>query len=119
MKLFDTHAHYNVEKCINVGYTLESSIKAIEIANKYNYIFATCGIHPSEIPQTENELWKEIEKIKELAIKNKKVVAIGEIGLDYYWRKDNKEMQKKALKANRTCKRAKTSSINSYKRFNR
>ncbi len=116
MKLFDTHAHYNderfdkdrdevikslqennVEKCINVGYTLESSIKAIEIANKYNYIFATCGIHPSEIPQTENELWKEIEKIKELAIKNKKVVAIGEIGLDYHWNSDNKDMQEKAF----------------------
>lgn len=117
MKLFDTHAHYNddsfnedrdeiiksfpnnnVVKCVNVGYNIESSIKAIEISKKYDYIYATCGIHPSDIPQTEEELWIMIEKIKELAIQNtEKVLAIGEIGLDYHWQSDNKELQQKAF----------------------
>lgn len=73
-----------------------SSKKAINIAQKYDCTFATCAISPNDIPQSEEELWKELEEIKKIA-KQKKVVAIGEIGLDYYWNKDNKELQKKAF----------------------
>lgn len=116
MELFDSHAHYDdekfnedrdevikdmykqgVTKCVNIGCNIETSKQAIEIAKTYEYIYATCGIHPSEIPQMEDELWKEIDEIKNLVKSNKKVVAIGEIGLDYYWHSDNKEMQKKAF----------------------
>ena len=107
MDFFDTHAHYNDEKFEEdrdiiikqvqennikyitvVGYNIESSIKAIEIANKYDNIYATVGISPNDL---ESEI--NLEKIENLA-QNKKVVAIGEIGLDYYWNKENKDLQR-------------------------
>ena len=52
------------------------------------------GISPNDVPQNEEELWKMIDKIKDIALKHKKVIAIGEIGLDYYWNKENKDIQK-------------------------
>ena len=115
MNLFDSHAHLDDEKfdadreeiinkirmsgvkrLVSAGYSLEGSISAIGLSNKYDFI---CGISPNDIPQSEEELWKNIQKIKDLAINNKKVVAIGEIGLDYYWEKDMKrrELQKKVF----------------------
>ena len=116
MEFFDTHMHLDdskfdfdreavidkiwkagVTKCINMGCDIESSQKAIEIAQKHPFIYAACGLHPEEIPQTEEELWKMLSKIKELIIQNKKIVAIGEIGLDYYWNQENKELQKMAF----------------------
>ena len=117
MRFFDNHAHLDDEKFdidrkevieniqnedigfISAGYNLESSKKAIELSKKYSFIYATCGISPNDIPQTEDELWKNLKKIEELAKENKKVLAIGEIGLDYYWEKDKemKKIQKKAF----------------------
>lgn len=116
MEFFDSHAHYDderfdndreqildkiyksgVTKCINIGCDVKTSKNSIKLAQKYDFIYATCGIHPSEIPQSEEELWIMLEEIKKLASLNNKVVGIGEIGLDYYWNKDNKEMQKKAF----------------------
>ena len=109
MKLIDTHSHYNDEKfdndrdeviqnitnsgittIINAGYSLESSKRAIEIANNYDFMYATVGVSPNDIENLENNY---IEQIKEMA-KEQKVIAIGEIGLDYYWNKENKETQK-------------------------
>lgn len=105
---FDTHVHLNseqyenvdeivsnaldngVNKMIVVGYDLNSSLKAIEIANKYEFIYAAVGMHPSEIKKMDKN---DLNKIENL-LPNKKVIAIGEIGLDYYWDKDNKEEQK-------------------------
>ena len=86
-----------VTKCINVGCNIETSIQAIAIAKKHDFIYAMCGIHPSDVPQTEEKLWKDIEKIKELATKRNKVVAIGEIGLDYHYDGCDKDMQQKAF----------------------
>lgn len=116
MEYFDTHSHYDddkfiedreevlekifnagVTRCINMGCDIESSKKAIEIANNHDFIYAAVGLHPEEIPQSEEELWKTILQIKDLAVQNKKVIAIGEIGLDYYWNKYNKELQKQAF----------------------
>lgn len=113
MKLFDSHSHLNDEKfnedreevieqiknsgvCefVTAGYNLESSKFAIEMADKYNFIYAICGISPNDIPQNEEQLWKQVSEIKEIAKVNKKCVAIGEIGLDYYWNEENKEIQK-------------------------
>lgn len=113
MKLFDSHCHLNdskfdedrediiseikqsgVEKFVSAGYNLESSKEGIKLAKKYEFIYTTCGISPNDIPQEEQKLWITLEKIKELAKNNSKVVAIGEIGLDYYWNKENKEIQK-------------------------
>ena len=116
MEYFDTHAHYDdekfkedreevldkiydagVTKCINMGCDIKSSKKAIEIAQNHEHIYCGVGLHPEEIPQNEEEMLKTLSQIKELATKNKKVVAIGEIGLDYYWRQDNKELQKEVF----------------------
>lgn len=109
MELLDSHAHYNDEKfdddrdtiikeaynsgittIINAGYSLESSKKAIEIANQYEFMYVTVGVSPNDIEDLKGNY---IEDIEELA-KSHKVVAIGEIGLDYYWNKENKEKQK-------------------------
>ncbi len=111
MDLFDSHSHLNDEKFdedrydiinkfqsedikmfMTCGYNLESSKKAIEIANECEFTYATVGISPNDIPQNEDELWKDIDEIKKIAV-NKKVCAIGEIGLDYYWNKDNHNIQ--------------------------
>lgn len=108
---FDTHVHLNseqyenideiinnalenkVNKMIVIGYDLESSIKAIEIASKYSFIYAAIGIHPSEIKKMKENDLIQIEEL----LKKTKVVALGEIGLDYYWDKDNKEKQKEVF----------------------
>ena len=116
MQIFDTHAHYddeqfdkdrdevikslkneNITKCIDIGCDLETSKKAIEIANKYDFIYAIIGIHPSEIASTKTEIDKQIQQIKQLVLENPKTVGIGEIGLDYHWHNDNKELQKYAF----------------------
>ncbi len=55
------------------------------------------GVHPSDIGKTEEEIDKQVKVIENLAKSNKKVVAIGEIGLDYHWVSDNKELQKYAF----------------------
>ena len=69
--------------------------KAIEIANKYEELYAIVGISPNDIEdiKTEEDMSKCINEIEKIA-SDKKAVAIGEIGLDYYWNKDNKEVQK-------------------------
>ncbi len=116
MEFFDNHAHLDDEKfnedreelikkiydegitkVISAGYSLESSIDAVNLAKKYNFIYATCGISPNDIPQTEEELWKMLDEIRKIVKENNKIVAIGEIGLDYYWNKENKDLQKKAF----------------------
>ncbi len=105
--IFDTHAHYDDErfseakekmfslfnekgvgKILTCGCDKESSIKALELAQQYDYVYAAVGIHPGNIDSGTTIL-----EIEELA-KFKKCIAIGEIGLDYYWVQDNKEEQK-------------------------
>ena len=114
MNLFDSHSHYNDEKFdidrdemiketlssgvsnfIVAGYNIESSKKAIEIAKKYEEIYAIVGISPNDVEniKTENDIKKYVYEIERIA-KNENVVAIGEIGLDYYWNKENKDIQK-------------------------
>ena len=113
MNLFDSHSHYNDEKFdidryeiinetlnngvsfIIAGYSIESSKKAIEIANNYQEIYAIVGISPNDIQDIKNEedIKRSVFEIEKIA-KSNKVVAIGEIGLDYYWNKENKEIQK-------------------------
>ena len=117
MELFDSHAHLDdekfdedreslieqikkagVAKFISAGYSLEGSRKAKELAKQYDFIYATAGISPNDIPQTEEELWKVLLEMEEIAKQSKKIVAIGEIGLDYYWNEENKELQKIAFR---------------------
>lgn len=115
MKFFDTHSHYNDEaydedrkdiidliykegitKTVTIGYNLEKSKKAIEIASENEFIYASVGIHPSDIGNSKEEILLQIDEARRIAF-NKKVVAIGEIGLDYHWEKNNIELQKFAF----------------------
>ena len=109
MEFFDSHSHYNDEKydgdrdniikniyeegitkTVCVGYNTAKSEVALQIANNYPHIFASCGISPNDIEDYSEENLKKIE----ILAKSEKIVAIGEIGLDYYWNKENKEKQK-------------------------
>lgn len=104
--LFDTHAHYdderfdedrdtllasmpenNVGLILNPGCDVESSRKAVSYANKYPFVYAAVGIHPENI---EDGWEADLETIRALAQNESKVRAIGEIGLDYYWEKDER-----------------------------
>lgn len=125
MELFDSHAHYNdekfiedkeqiikqvykegVKKLICAGYSKNSSEQAVQIAKEHQFIYATVGISPNDIPGLEDknlsfEHFKEQFAIEQKEIQalaqNEKVVAIGEIGLDYYWNKENKQNQQWAF----------------------
>ena len=108
--LIDTHSHiyydkYNddldqvinravdsgVKKIICVGVDLKSSIKSLEISNKYKNVFCAIGCHPHESSKTSENYLIELEKLSS----EKKVVAIGETGLDYYYNHSEKGIQKK------------------------
>ena len=121
VEFFDSHAHYNdekfnedreeliteiyksgVTKLINAGYSLESSKYALEIAKKYEWIYTISGISPNDIPERKKELQKQIEELVNFIENEKntnKIVGIGEIGLDYYWEKDDlkRNIQKEAF----------------------
>ena len=115
MELFDSHCHLddekfnedredvisnifssNITKLISAGYSLESSNKALELTKKYPQIYTVSGISQNDIGENVENIQEEIDEIEILA-KNEKVVGIGEIGLDYYWNKENKELQKFAF----------------------
>lgn len=116
MKLIDTHAHLThpdlsgniseildlakkagVEKIITCGTNLQDSRVCCELALEHEMIYAAVGVHPTEIENPETDFRFELTELA----KNPKVVAIGEIGLDYYWEKDKakREIQKKILRA--------------------
>ena len=83
----------NILMIIN-GYDVSSSIEAVELAKKYKNVYASVGIGPENVDEITDT---DIRKISDLLC-NPKVVAIGEIGLDYYWTKENKEKQIKVFK---------------------
>ena len=105
--LFDTHAHLNDERfnedrdelilALNkngvgayceIGYDIESSKKAVSLAERYDFVYAACGVHPHD---TQNLCEDDMLVLKELS-EHPKFVALGEIGLDYYY--DNSERDK-------------------------
>ena len=107
--IFETHAHYDdeafdedrdvllssmrengIEYIVNVGANLKSTAASIALAQKYPFIYAAAGVHPSDTGELDEErfLWlKEQSRFE-------KVVAVGEIGLDYYWDSVAREVQK-------------------------
>lgn len=108
--IFDSHAHYDdkafdldreellkgfarngISEVVNIGASLESSKRSIALAEEYPFIYAAAGVHPSETEELNEENFKELERMAA----HPKVVAIGEIGLDYYWDTAAKEIQKK------------------------
>lgn len=112
MKLVDAHCHLNddmynedlddiiddilneMEFIVCSGWDYESSIKAVKLSEKYENVYASIGYHPTDISKIND---KDFAHIEELAKNHEKVVGIGEIGLDYHWMKDPKEVQKQAF----------------------
>ena len=101
--MIDSHCHINDEAFLNkekeyiedafkadvhqflvVGCDLKLSKKAVELANKYDCCYAAVGIHPSDSKNTGKDDLKEIEEL----LSNNTIIAVGEIGLDYYWDKE-------------------------------
>ena len=101
--IFETHAHYDDEsfnddrealirslpekgigRIINVGASIETTKTTLELAAKYDYIYAAVGVHPSDISGLNEETFAWLKEQASLS----KTVAIGEIGLDYYWDKE-------------------------------
>ncbi|MBZ0257493.1 TatD family hydrolase, partial [bacterium] len=108
MELFDSHLHLNspqfdgrvdeawseaqqagVTRAVVIGYDLETSRKAIEISQQHPNLYATVGVSPHDICKTQSDY---LSKIKEMA-SHKKVVAIGEAGLEYHYDVGPKEAQ--------------------------
>ena len=84
-----------VKRLFISGCDKKGIIESVEISKKYENVYLELGFHPSEAEiVSEND----IEWLKKIIEKNKKVIAIGEIGLDYHWVKDNKEKQQKLFK---------------------
>lgn len=109
--LIDTHCHIyreyyeNIEEVLkeineeNIilivnGVDPKSNSEVIELTKKYPFIYGTIGFHPSEVDNIKDS---DFEILK-TQLKEDKIVGIGEIGLDYYWRDDNKEKQKDVFK---------------------
>ncbi len=84
-----------VERIIINGIDVKSSIEAVELSKKYKEVYAAVGIGPENVYDVTES---DVKKIEDISL-NEKVVAIGEIGLDYYWTKENKDAQIKILKS--------------------
>jgi len=109
----DTHAHLDfdrfdedrdeviqaaydagVKRIVNIGADMESSRNSVNLAKKYDFIYAAVGVHPHDVKEISPE---DYDELKELA-QNDKVVAIGEIGLDYYYDNSPRGEQQEAFK---------------------
>lgn len=90
-ELLSTVFHSGIRKVINIGASMRSSKTTLELAEKYEHIYAALGVHPSDTADLTEE---DMNWIKEKSCLSK-VVAIGEIGLDYYWDTPDRETQKK------------------------
>lgn len=107
---FDSHAHYddeafdidrdelltllpenNIKYVVNAASNIESSKFGIDLAKSYDYIYAAVGVHPNEVQQMSDS---DLDNLKQMCADNSKVVAIGEIGLDYHYNKALADIQK-------------------------
>lgn len=93
--------HHGLSGVINIGTNPKSNLRAVEQAKKFPKMYAAVGIHPEDMAHTEMSLDKMIASLRELLTKRaeNKIVAIGEIGLDYYWEPYDKEAQKACFEA--------------------
>ncbi|MBR2079579.1 MAG: TatD family hydrolase [Clostridia bacterium] len=110
--IFDSHAHYDdsrfdedrdellcslkdegVSSIVNCGCDLRTCLKTLEISEKHDFLYAALGVHPHEAEETTEEDLAEIRKL----YCNKKVVAVGEIGLDYHYDFSPRDIQKEVF----------------------
>ena len=107
--IFETHAHYDdeafdedrdsllnslyeagIEYVVNVGAGIETTKKTLELTERYPFVYGAVGVHPSETAELNEDNFKWLRE----TAKKPKVVAIGEIGLDYYWDTPDRQIQK-------------------------
>lgn len=107
--VFETHAHYddkafdedrdiiisslpqnNIEYVVNVGASIKTSKNTLDLVNQYPFIYGAVGVHPSDTEELNEETFEWLRQ----AAKQPKIVALGEIGLDYYWDTPGREIQK-------------------------
>lgn len=107
--IFDTHTHYDAEQfdndrvellssmrehnvgfILNVGATLDGCKSSVEFARKYPFMYAAVGVHPDEVGALNDETFAWMEEL----LLDEKAVVVGEIGLDYYWDNEPREVQK-------------------------
>lgn len=107
--IFDTHTHYddeafeedrdalisslsakNVGLVVNVGASLSSCRETLRMAEKYPFVYGAIGVHPSETAELNEDNFSQLSEM----VKHEKCVAVGEIGLDYYWPEPDRETQK-------------------------
>lgn len=108
--IIDTHAHYDdkafeedrgsllkslkeqgISKVVNIGSSLEACRRTLELMDQYDFIYGALGVHPCD---SENLTEADIEWLKQQSA-HEKCVAIGEIGLDYYWDEPDRDIQRK------------------------
>lgn len=108
--IFDTHAHYDdaqfdedrdallssmeeggVGTIVNASAAYHSCQKILALSEEYPFLYASIGIHPDEVGELDEEKMKELKAL----CAHPKVVAVGEIGLDYYWDNESHDIQKK------------------------
>ncbi len=108
--IFDTHAHYDdrqfeedraellgsmqeqgVGMIVDAGSDIASWDKIGQLTEQYSFIYGAIGVHPDEVGELDEEKMQRMEKL----LSGEKMVAVGEIGLDYYWDKEKRDLQKK------------------------
>ena len=108
--IFDTHAHYDDEafdedrenllssmqengigRIVNIGASLASCRRTIELMEQYDFVYGALGVHPSDTAELDEESFHWLEEVCQL----KKCLAVGEIGLDYYWDEPDRDTQKR------------------------
>lgn len=107
--IFDSHAHYDdaafdedreellngladagVGTVVNVGASLEGVRRTVELTEAYPFVYGAAGVHPDEVGALNEESFQWLKD----QCRREKIVAVGEIGLDYYWDKEDRSMQK-------------------------
>lgn len=88
-ELLKSFKDYNIKRVVNIGASMQSSINSLELAKKYPFIYAVVGIHPLSAAEMNDENYSKLEKL----IKDEKTVAVGEIGLDYYYEEPSRRLQ--------------------------
>ena len=108
--IFDSHAHYDSQQfnedreelllsmkengvgtILNSGASWDSVTEVVELAHKYPFVYAAVGMHPDEVGDLNEERFEYLKS----QCQKEKVVAVGEIGLDYYWDNESHDVQKK------------------------
>lgn len=108
--IFETHAHYDdakfdtdremllaelpqrgISPVINVGSSIATTKTTLSLAQEYPFLYAAVGVHPSDVDDLNEDTYAWLRQQTTL----QKTVAVGEIGLDYYWDKENRDLQKK------------------------